>query len=196
MPLYHSPHALFQVILRPERKRFHPVTGDVIEVIPALWAHFGRAGDEYEFRNPMTGEMDTAADIQGHYYDSDAEADQHGWDPETHEMVVRKLDQLCRDQPDRIRRIEVVKPPAGKPWPSYDDQDADTIAVIAEASGLWDQVRAYEAENRQRPVLLDPALAADAVTSVAGIPAASPQTDPEPKVVEEKEPVSGATITV
>jgi hypothetical protein len=153
--LFESPHANLQVICSVTRQKRHPVTGDVIETMPGIWANFGKLGDEYQFTNPETGEMMTGATITGHFFDTEEEAREHDWDDDTKEMVERKLLGLCRREPSRIKQVEREIARAAAPWPTYDDADADQVVALASQLGLVEAALAYERENRARPAVLD-----------------------------------------
>jgi hypothetical protein len=89
-------------------------------------------------------------------------------------MIERKLDSVARKQPNTLQSVDYVVPPAGKPWPTYDDEP-DPVKVFEDAVrlGLATKALAYERENRQRQDVMA-ALEAQLVQS------------PEP---EEREPV-------
>ena len=160
--LFKSKHANFQAVIRPERYKYHPTTGDVIETVPAIWANFGTFGDQYTFTNPETGETMQGAHISGFAYDTDEEAAKNGWDQETKEFVERTLLKISAREPERVWMVQRETPKAPLPWPSYDSLDADQILELAPQLGQVDAVLAYERENRQRPAILD-GLTADAV---------------------------------
>lgn len=151
MALFYSPHAAFRALIREQRDRRHPTTGDIIETEHALWADFGQLGQEYHFRNPETGEEQRSAHIIGHYYDTDAMAAEKGWDQETHDLVIRRLRDLAKKQPEVVREEIREKPKAVAPWPTYDQATPDQILELAPALGLVQQALAYERENRDRP---------------------------------------------
>lgn len=153
--LFYSPHAALRVICSIQRQKFHPVTGDPIETTPGITAEFGKLGAAYEYTDPLTGETGQGADISGHFFDTDLEAAEKGWDQDTKEMVERKLQALCRQQPERIqfREREAVK--AALPWPTYESMDAAAVVAFAKAAGLEDEALAYERENRDRPTVID-----------------------------------------
>lgn len=155
MALFHSPHANLQVICSKTRIKFHPVTGDEIDRTPGIWANFGKLGPQYSYENPLTGEVGTGAEISGHYYDTDVEAAQNGWDQDTKDMVERKLRALAVREPARIQEEvrEIVR--AARPWPTYDSLDAAQVLELAPALGLEAEALAYERENRGRPTVID-----------------------------------------
>lgn len=197
MPLFYSPHAAFRVLISPQRDRRHPTTGDIVETDHALWAEFGQLGDEYNFINPETGETQRSAHIIGHYYDTDAMAAQHGWDKDTHDLVVRRLKDAARRTPDMIREEIRDIPKAAIPWPTYDAATVEQILELAPVLGVVPQTIAYESENRARPAVLD------GLGAVAGavLPLEDTDDDVEPEpvaatVVEPVPVVSGGTISL
>lgn len=50
--------------------------------------------------------------------------------------------------------VQVVKQPASKPWPSYDDTHHSKIAILASELGLVDEALAYEQDNKGREGVL------------------------------------------
>jgi len=192
---FHSPHANFQVICSNTRLIRHPVTGDVIETQPGIWANFGKLGDTYEYKNPLTGEMSTGAAISGFDYDTDQEALENGWDADTKAMVERKLVGLCLRRPDQIQQIITDAPKAPLPWPTFEAADAEQAVALAQQLGLVVEALAYEQENRARPDVIDGLTAVleteDTDEEPAEIPA-GPKLDPE-----KLEKLTGSrTITV
>lgn len=155
MPLFYSPHAGYRLLIKDQYEERHPRTGDVIHTDPMIWAEFGKYGDVQTFFNPETGETQQGAQIIGHYYDTDAEAAQNGWDQDTHDLVVRRLRDAQRREPYRVQEQHVEKPKAALPWPTYDGCDAAQVLDLAPTLGVVDAVLAYEAENRGRPAILD-----------------------------------------
>lgn len=186
--LFYSPHANMQVICSKTRQVRHPVTGDVIETVPGIWANFGKLGPQFEYMDPLTGETAQGAEITGHYFDSDLEAAQNGWDQDTKEMVERAILKVVQREPARIQVIEreVARVPA--PWPSYDEMEPEDVVEFASRLGLVAETIAYERENRSRPFVLDGLAASqDAETELA---TAAPEAEPDPAGAR------GRTITV
>lgn len=182
--LFYSPHANFQVICSKTRIIRHQVTGEEIDRVPGIWANFGKLGPSYQFTNPETGEEMTGASITGHFYDTDLEAAQNGWDDETKRMVETKLLRLCQTQPDRIQRREREVPKAELPWATYDDATVEQILEIAPLVGAVDRVLAYERENRDRPAITQGFASQPAVVDDEFEPA--PAVEPEPVAVGDK----------
>jgi hypothetical protein len=155
MPLFYSPHAGYRLLIKPQYDKRHPTTGDIIDTEQALWVDFGKYGEVQTFMNPETGESHTGAQVIGHYYDTDAEAIDRGWDQDTHDHVVRRLRDAMRREPYRVQEIARELPKAGVPWPTFDQADAKQIVELAPALGLVAATLAYERENRNRPTVID-----------------------------------------
>jgi len=175
--LFTSRHANLEVLCRNQYDKRHPVTGDIIETTPAVWARFGKMGATYTYTDPLTQQDQTGADIYGHFYDTDAEALENGWDEDTKGLVERTLVRFCNTQPDRIQQINLEVPKAALPWPTYDATPAENVAELAQTLGLVVEAIAYEQENRARPLVLD---------TLAGL---SVQADPDPDAPELVEEV-------
>lgn len=178
--LFESPHANLTVNVSKERLIRHPVTGDVIEKVPAVRAQFGNLGPEFEFINPETNEVTRGAHITGHFFDTEEEAIKNGWDADVKAMVERRLLALCQQQPEIIKQIVQEKPKAKLPWATYDGMDAAQVVSTAQATGLVDETLAYERENAKRPAVLD-ALTGPSVED-------EPEADLEPAAVKAKKP--------
>lgn len=156
--LYTSPNACLEVPLQK-----HVPEGRTLDGHPygerqrALRAYFGTSGAEQPVYNPLTGQMDTAAEIIGGYFDLDAAADsaEPPWTPEERQTAKRELDRICKQRPDLVRRVEYATPAAERPWPTYDLQAEEGILEACELLGLAHQALSYEAENQARPELLE-----------------------------------------
>jgi hypothetical protein len=188
--LFESPHANLQVICSRTLVKYHPVTGDEIERTPAIWANFGKLGEQYEFMNPETHEM-TGAAITGHFYDTDVEASQNGWDADTKAMVERKLLAYCQREPSRCKHIEREAVSAAPPWPTYDQADAKQAVALATQLGLVAESLAYERENKDRPAVVE---ALEALVDEQ--PDETPAPDSGPKIDPAKLAELSRTITV
>lgn len=91
------------------------------------------------------------------------------WTDEEREIVEQKLltsEHLGSDH------IELKPEPAALPWPTYNTDDAETIAIIAKTIGLVDQALRYERENANRPEVIE-ALENEPVTEQAVVVDAS-----------------------
>lgn len=181
--VYRSTSQGLRVKVRSALQKRHPVTGDVIETIPAVYAEFGLFGPEVPIYNPLEGGMDTTAEIIGGFYDLDAVADAKieagEWDEDVKAMVRRRLDSLAQSQPGLLQRVDHVVPPASKPWPTYDDTPAKEIPSLAENLGLLGPALAYERENEDRA-----AVTSDLEGRLGVHP--DPAPEPEPVVALEK----------
>lgn len=184
--LFESKFAAFRVNVRKELLKRHPVTGDVIETVPAVAAEFGKLGPVYTFTNPETGETMQGAEITGHFYDTDVEAVQQGWTPESgiKEMVERRLLALCQTWPEAIWHVAREAKKAELPWPTYDELDVEDVVKVAAMTGRVAEALAYERENRQRPAAIE------AFEDLLG-PQEQASEDAVPVAVEEASPVVG-----
>lgn len=155
--LYESKYSDLQVIIRARSLTFHHATGVQTGEIPPLVARFGMHHGEISVENPLTGEVEQRALIQGHFYDTDAAAESLGWTEDEKESVEAALDRLCKQQPFLIAKIEHEAPVFGlaKPWPSYDETHWKTVSVLAKQLGLVDEVLAYERANAKREGVLN-----------------------------------------
>lgn len=180
--VYKSKSLGLRVQIRPERSKHHPTTGDVIEVIPRVYAEFGVFGPERDFYNQLSGEMDTAATIIGGVFDLDAIAEERGWDADVKAQAERELDRQCTLRPELLQRVDYISAPAPRPWPTYDGTDPDKVIEIAQATGTSAAAAAYERENLERAELIEQ-LDKDAATQ--------PVVEPvEPVVAISNEPAS------
>jgi hypothetical protein len=146
--VYRSKAAAYQVLVRPEIKKWDATGSVVIDRIPPLTAEFAYHGGEFPFRNDLTGAMDMAADIRGHFFDSAQQAEDKGWSQEEHDIVVKVLDGLCVKAPEYI--WEYSAPKVEKPWPTYDDTHHKQIPTLAETLGLVAEALQYEQQNKNR----------------------------------------------
>lgn len=170
--LYKSRHAGLSVKIRSEVTRRHPSTGDVIGVTAGVWANFGEPTGLARVNNPLTGQTEMVETFRGGYFNLDAVADDQGWDDDLRERAKYVLDKLCVDQPDKCQRVDYIVPPAEKPWPTYDEQDAAAIVEMAAMAGLTQKAIAYERENENRE---------DLIALLEGKQAAKPDPAPERK---------------
>lgn len=86
-------------------------------------------------------------------YDTDLEASLKGWDEDTKEKVEKFMTNY---RPAFGREyILVEQPRLERPWPTYEDLDAEDIPRTVELLGLNPaDVVAYERENRNRETLI------------------------------------------
>jgi hypothetical protein len=173
--MWKSKHTGLNRKVRSALEKRHPVTGDVIETIPAIRAEFGFATGEQRITDPLTGEFTTLEGFQGGFFDLDAVAEQKGWDDDIKEMVARSLDELERQQPQTLQSVDYIVPPAPKPWPTYDaESDPEKLVSLAAELGLATRALAYERENRER---------ADVITALEAQLKGAPEPDePQPVV--------------
>jgi len=184
---FYSPNANLQIICSKTLNKRHPVTGDIVETIPAIWANFGKLGPERESDDGFGGVVQ-GAEIYGHYYDTDIEAERNGWDADTKAMVERQILKICKSQPDRCQLLEDVIVQAPLPWPTFDAMEAEDAVAMAKVLGLTVEALAYERENRQRPYVIQ---------GLQETP--EPDEPPEPSEPEPELAASGkpsATITL
>jgi hypothetical protein len=87
-------------------------------------------------------------------WDSEAHKIFNGWSDEYHDAIVKRMVHLASQAPTRL--IAVPESWRPKPWPKYDEQDADEILAYVETLGIDPEtVRLYEAENQKRKELID-----------------------------------------
>lgn len=153
--LFKSPHANMCFNVRPPLVKYHPTTGVIIGESPALRAEFGQLGDEFTITNPETGELETVANISGHFFDSDVAAQINGWTDDEKESVEALLLMKCRQVPGFIQQVVKEHVPAPKPWATYDELDVESILEVAIATRLLPETLRYERENLQRPDLIE-----------------------------------------
>lgn len=147
--VYYSQYSNFTANVRHELTKRHPVTGDVIEITPAIRAEFGQHLGEFTYMDPLTGAEERGAEIRGHYFDSAAAQAANNWTDEEREMVERRLDHLCESNPDFVQHHS--EPAAAVPWPTYDAMtNYLEIASFAEKAGLLSEALVYERQNKNR----------------------------------------------
>lgn len=146
---FQSKAAAYQVLVRPEVKRYSPDGMVVIDTIRPLTAEFGKWGAEYKFTNPMTGATDTTADIRGHFFDSVVAQEEEDWTDEEREVVEKVLLNLCNKVPEYVWVYSEPEVPA--PWPTYDDTHHKQIPTLAETLGLVSEALLYEQKHKNRP---------------------------------------------
>lgn len=150
---FQSKASAYQVLIRPELKKWSPDGMVLLDTIPALTAKFGDPGPEYRYQNPLTGEWDVTVQGRGHFFDSLAAQEENGWTDDEREMVEKVLVGLCNKTPEYIWLYEEAKHPA--PWPTYDTTHHNQIPVLAEQLGLVDAALAYERQNKERPAVIE-----------------------------------------
>lgn len=147
-----SPFTLFDVLVLKEQIKRHPVTGDVIEVVPAVRATFGSPSAEYTYIDPDTGRTERGADITGGTFDTIVYQQETGCSDEVREAIERRLIRQSTMWPESCQLVS--KPAAPKPWPKYDETHHNQVATLAETLGLVGEALAYEVENKNRETVV------------------------------------------
>jgi len=153
--LFKSAYSDFQVLVRSEAVNYHPATGVEISRVPALTANFGQHRGEYETENYLEGGTYTGAVILGYFFDSEAAQEENGWTDEERESVEQAILRIAQREPYLVAPISMERPPAEKPWPSYDEQTAKEVVAVASGAGLINEALRYERENKGRSTLID-----------------------------------------
>jgi hypothetical protein len=154
MTLYKSAYADFQVLARGESIVYHPATGVEIGRTKELVAQFGEHGGTFTSENPLTGALEEQALIHGHFFDSVAAQEKLGWNDDERTSVEYAIEKIAREQPFLVMKVEYEIAPAPKPWPTYDEMNADGVLEWASKLGLIGEALTYEQENKQRKVLI------------------------------------------
>lgn len=86
-------------------------------------------------------------------FDTEAIAEFRGWDAEYHQKVQDRLRVLAQNAPSRLVVAEDIKAP--RPWPKYDEQDADEVIAAVEFIGVSpEDVIRYENERDEPRVVI------------------------------------------
>jgi len=144
--VFQSVAALHRAHVRSERKIYEG--GVEIGVEKELCAEFGDM-DSPEIRDESAGESYYA--IRGHFINTLEQGKKKGWTDDERRLVEKKL-LLTQDPADYWLH---TKPPAGKPWPKYDEIPAARIAELASDFGVVPEALAYERENKNRKTVLE-----------------------------------------
>lgn len=166
MALYISRHAGLSLPIRATTPHYHPTSGVVIKVDPAVSVQFYHAGTVPEYAHEAVSKMgdwgtgigrdENPFDWCG-IFDLDEAALRNGWSPEDKALVEEILDKgagtlYVRADPPRI--------PA--PWPNYDKivgEDADVAFAVTrkvqEDGYSPSDVAAYESQGLARPLVLE-----------------------------------------
>lgn len=147
--IFRSHTSAHQEIIRG-RKDIFSADGTLIDQIRELVAEFAFHGGEYTYTT-ADGGTDVAADIRGHFFDLDAQAETKDWTDEERDLVARVM---LKRAPQSPNYWLYSKAPAPKPWPRYDDTPELDIPVIADQTGVLEQAFAYEQENAKREQVL------------------------------------------
>jgi hypothetical protein len=153
--LYTSKYADLQVLVRSPVTIYHPSTGVAIDSISALTANFGSHGGTFNMVDPFTGNQAEYPIIHGHFFDSEEAAERLEWTPEELESVEKTLDRLAKEQPYLLAKVDMNRPAAALPWPTYENTDWRKIPDFAEQLGLVPEALAYERENKNRDTVVE-----------------------------------------
>ncbi len=145
--VFRSKTSAHQEVCRPY-KAVRAMDGTIVDEVRELLAEFAYHGGEYTYVN-IDGAEDVAADIRGHFFDLDAQAEQKGWSDEEKEIVARHMIRMCQRFPGGDFSL-YSKPKLPAPWPRYDETHHAKIADLAEQLGLVAEALAYEKENKKR----------------------------------------------
>lgn len=162
--LFVSPHPSYQLVgIIQEEPVHHPQTGKYLKTNPGVDAEFFHGGapqwaidqamDHPRFHEAWNGLPDDQprhAMISS--YDTDAQAQQKGWDEATKDFV----EQFLLSHVDCGVRYIAVEPPyvrLEEPWRGYDSTHHHKIRVIAKELDAESQRYAleYERANKNRP---------------------------------------------
>jgi len=150
--VYGSKASAYQILVRPKRDIWNHDGTVLMDSVPPLTAEFAYHGGEFSFHNPLTGSQDIGADIRGHYFDSAQQAEEKGWSQEDHDLVVLKVDQKCKTEPEYVWEVTLAK--AEKPWPTFDETHHNQIPTLAITLGLVAEALVYEEQNKNRQQIL------------------------------------------
>ena len=144
--VFQSVAAAYQFHVRPERPLYDH--GILIGKEKELVAEFGDM-DAAPIHNQDTGE--DYYQVRGHYFNSLEQARKKGWTDDERAMVEKKLLVFQKPADHWLH----TKPPAGRPWPTYDDTAAAGVATLAAQLGLVSEALAYEKENKNRKTVIE-----------------------------------------
>jgi hypothetical protein len=172
---FQSRYAAMQVHIR-SRKDIYALDGTKVDEVPALIAEFGVLGPEYKYTN-LSGEEDTAAVINGHFFDLDQYAEENDLSQDEKELCAKRLLYWADTYPSEGWLYEPLPVPA--PWPNYDQTHHNQIPVTAETVGLVAEALNYETQNKNRDSVVEKLKEALARAQ------AGPATDEEEVLVAE-----------
>lgn len=150
--VFYSPFSAYQYIVRPLVKQYGPDGLTEIGEIRELLAEFATHRGEYRYED-ADGNTQVAADIAGHFFNLDAQAEQKGWTDEEKEYVANRLLKACTQYPGEISLH--TKAPVARPWPKYDETHHNSIPTLAEQLGLVAEALSYEQENKNRESVIE-----------------------------------------
>lgn len=151
--------------LRATTTEYHPATGAVLKVHPALSAQFHHAAGVPDWAKEAVQQLPSWGNGIGlnedpftrcGILDTDEEAKRQNWSPEDQAYVEEAL----RNAPSNGAEYVICEAPkTAKPWPKYDDiqgdEAAQQIAWQVDSLGLSvGSVRRYEQENAAREDVL------------------------------------------
>jgi hypothetical protein len=154
--LFQSRFSMYSHIVRGKIEFFHPVTGVKTNEVKELVCYFGEAGAEFDYPNPMTGGTDTGVEIRGHFFDTDAVAQQMGWDKEEKQSVEDSLLMQAQRTPQWVWKVEHPEQEVRieKPWATYDKTKSELIAEYAAELECVEQALAYEQASKGRKAVM------------------------------------------
>ena len=147
--------------LRDTKTEYHPSTGAVLKVNPALSAQFQPSAGVPDWAKEAAGTLPNWGNGLGHGWDpykfcgildTDEEAKRQNWSDDEKAYVEKAL----RNAPSNgVEYVICEAPKTAKPWPKYDDITGDDaaaqIAWQVDQLGLDPKsVRRYEQENADR----------------------------------------------
>lgn len=148
--VFKSPYSAYQYVIRP-LKHVYAQDGTVIDTIPELVAEFSTHGAEFQYEDP-DGNTQWAADIRGHFFDLDAQAEEKGWSDADRALVAKIL---LKNQAKFAGEFQLHSTaPLPVPWPTYDEMHHSKIAATALATGQEHAALAYERLNKNRPAVV------------------------------------------
>jgi len=147
--------------LRETKTEYHPATGAVLKVHPALAAQFQHAAGVPDWAKDAVQQLPSWGNGIGlnedpftrcGVLDTDTEAERQNWSPEEKAYVEAALE---RASSNGVEYVICGAPKAIKPWPKYDeitgDEAAEQIAWQVDQLGIdIGSVKRYEQENANR----------------------------------------------
>jgi hypothetical protein len=140
-----------EVFIIRGRKDIFSSDGTKIDEIPELTADFAVHGGEFSYTAP-DGSQDTAANINGHFFDLDLTAEQKDWSEDERALAGKRLLWACDKFPGDIWLHSAAALPL--PWATYDETPYGKIAATAEIIGAVAEALNYESQNKQRPSVI------------------------------------------
>lgn len=179
-----SRSARLNLPIRDRQIEYHPQTGAVLRIKPAISVQFEHAGSVPDYAKEAAQKLANWGAGIGHEedpftrcgsLDTEVEAERQGWSAEDRALV----ESVLKNGPSNgVEYVIAEKARAEKPWPSYDKIDgdeADAAFLISKkvVEDEWDPrfVLTYEAENANRPLVIAAleALVAEQDADVVGV---------------------------